>query len=426
MSIIEKALEKLETEAPRVPTQTADGGRKEITDSEQPSESSPHLELTEGGPPSADTQPAAEVGTTQVADDSTSDVPEMTSRGLPRTDTQVVNGAPVAPATEPVFGATIVPGGPPAAPSKAVPGPSDDLDVDGLDAAIPASSGSVETHPSGVRLAVPATARRDVAAVDASVSGDTTKKRIDLDYAALAAAGIITPDTAQSAVAEQVRIIKRPLLLKAALSGADATPNSNVIQVSSALPSEGKTFTSVNLAMSIAMELDRTVLLVDADTARSDVARILGVDEQEGLSDYLINRERPLSEFLVKTDMPKLTVLPAGKHYANMTELFASDDMKAVVDEMAARYSDRIVIFDTAPLLATSGASVIAHLVGQIVLVVEAVRTPQSAVREALAMIEGISHDNVGIVLNKSRDRMGGQYGYGYGYGYGYYFGGKR
>jgi protein-tyrosine kinase len=163
--------------------------------------------------------------------------------------------------------------------------------------------------------------------------------------------------------------------------------------------------------MSIAMELDHSVLLIDADVVKSDVSRLLGIEEAEGLSDFLAQPERALSEFLVKTDIPKLTVLPAGHPRANVTELFASDQMRQLVEEFGRRYTDRIVIMDSPPLLATSGAGVLAHLVGQTVFVVEAVRTPQSAIEEALGQLKSVR--NVGLVLNKSRskDGLGHQYG---------------
>jgi receptor protein-tyrosine kinase len=127
--------------------------------------------------------------------------------------------------------------------------------------------------------------------------------------------------------------------------------------------------------------------------------------------DFLEQPERALSEFLVRTDIDKLTVLPAGRPRANVTELLASEQMRQLVDEFGRRYTDRIVIIDSPPLLATSGAGVLSHLAGQTVFVVEAVRTPQSAIEEALGQLKDIR--NVGLVLNKSRgkDSLGHQYG---------------
>jgi exopolysaccharide/PEP-CTERM locus tyrosine autokinase len=238
-----------------------------------------------------------------------------------------------------------------------------------------------------------------------------TLKHATLNPARLNAAGIITPESERLALVEQFRVIKRPVLMKAARSSDNRVLNGNLVLVTSAVPGEGKTFTAVNLAMSIAMELDHTVLLVDADAAKSDVSRLLGIQEPEGLSDYLAQPERALSEFLVGTDIPKLTVLPAGSARANITELLASDHMRNLVDEFGRRYTDRVVIIDSPPLLAASGASVLAHLVGQTVFVVEAIRTPQSAVREGLALLKDVR--NVGLVLNKNRSKEGLVYQYG-------------
>ena len=244
-----------------------------------------------------------------------------------------------------------------------------------------------------------------------------TLKHASIDLERLAAAGIITPETHQASLVEQFRIIKRPIIMKAAQTGAGRVPNGNLVLVTSAVPGEGKTYTAINLAMSIAAELDHTVLLVDADPAKSDVSRMLGIQEAEGLMDYLAQSTRALSELLVKTDVAKLSVLPSGAPRANTTELLASEDMRRFADELAARYSDRIVIFDSPPLLATSSAGVLARLVGQTVMVVEAIRTPQGALREALELLEPIH--NVGLVLNKSRESFGPGYQYGQYYGYG-------
>ncbi len=238
-----------------------------------------------------------------------------------------------------------------------------------------------------------------------------TLKQVTLNLARLNAAGIITPDSRRAELVEQFRAIKRPLLMKAAQSSDKRVPKGNLVLVTSAVPREGKTFTAVNLAMSIAMELDHTVLLVDADVAKSDVSRLLGIQESEGLADYLAQPERSLSELLITTDIPKLAVLPAGRQRTNITELLASDHMRNLVDEFGRRYPDRIVVIDSPPLLAASGASVLAHLVGQTVLVVEAIRTPQSAVREALSLLTDVR--NVGLVLNKNRGNQGLVYQYG-------------
>jgi len=249
--------------------------------------------------------------------------------------------------------------------------------------------------------------------LDSSPVAKTGSRELRVDLERLSSMGVITPHTTNTVLAEEYRLIKRPLLDRA-MPGLQHVPNGNLIMVTSALPGEGKTFTALNLAMSMAMEMDRTVLLVDADVVRSDVSRVLGIEAVEGLTDYLSEEGVDLGDVLVKTDVPKLTVLPAGRQHKNVTELFASQQMRRLADELSQRYADRIIIFDSAPLLATTGSSVLAATVGQIVMVVEAERTLQRTVKDALKQIERFG--TVNLVLNKGRLQSRSQYGYGYGY----------
>ncbi|MGI9334472.1 MAG: XrtA-associated tyrosine autokinase [Gammaproteobacteria bacterium] len=241
-----------------------------------------------------------------------------------------------------------------------------------------------------------------------------TGQSVEIDFKKLATLGLITPDTLDSETAEEHRVIKRPLLRKVAEGAAQAGVYNNLILVTSSVPGEGKTFTSVNLAISMAMELDHTVLLVDTDVARSGVANVLGISYEHGLTDYLRNEESDLGKLLVKTNIPNLTVLPVGKSYANTTELLSSQEMLRLRDELATRYRDRIVIFDSPPLLAVSGTSVLTEIVGQIVLVVEAVSTSKGALRDALRLLANVPESRIGIVLNKSRETTHKSYRYGY------------
>lgn len=234
--------------------------------------------------------------------------------------------------------------------------------------------------------------------------------------------GVLTPEGGRSRIAEEYRLIKRPLLINAFGQGeTPPLPHGNMIMVTSSLPSEGKSFTAINLAISMATEMENTVLLVDADVTKAAIMKYLGLQGDRGLIDVLQDPSIALSDVLIKTDIAKLTVLPSGRSIANSTELLASSAMRAFVNDISTRYPDRIVIFDTPPLLSTSEASVLASYMGQVVFVVEAERTPQEAIREALSHIAG--HPSVGIVLNKAPSRaMGGDYyGYGYSYGYGSY-----
>lgn len=245
-----------------------------------------------------------------------------------------------------------------------------------------------------------------------------------VDLERLRQMGALTPDAGRSKLAEEYRLIKRPLLVNAFGHGnTPAIENGNLIMVTSSLPGEGKSFTAINLAISMATELESTVLLIDADVAKSSIMRYLGLRAEKGLLDVLRDPSLQLPDVLIKTDIAKLTVLPAGQSFTHATELLASSAMRNFVRDIATRYHDRIIIFDCPPLLATSEASVLATYMGQIVFVVEAERTPQEAIRDALAHIGDCEH--VGLLLNKAPTRsLGGDYyGYGYGYGYGGYGG---
>lgn len=249
---------------------------------------------------------------------------------------------------------------------------------------------------------------------DAELSRD---HRIKLDLKRLQAVGIVDPDTgATNQIAEEFRHIKRPLLMHALGQGASQVHNANLIMVTSSLANEGKTFTSINLAMSMAMEMDKTVLLVDADVARPQIANRFGLKERKGLTDVLLDPDIDLRDVLIRTDFHNLVILPSGRRHPRSTELLASQSMHRLTEELSTRYADRIVIFDSPPMLLTSEARVLAELMGQIVLVVEESVTPRPMVKEALGMLQ--KNEIVGLVLNKSQRKQGSDY-YGYGY-YGY------
>lgn len=240
-------------------------------------------------------------------------------------------------------------------------------------------------------------------------------KRVELDLDGLRAAGLVDPRSKQvNRITEEFRRIKRPLLMNVEGKGASVVPNANMIMVSSALAGEGKTFTSINLALSIAMEMDRTVLLVDADVAKPDVTARLGVESEKGLIDVLLDDSLTLPDVLLRTDIPTLTLLPSGSRHVHSTELLASERMRRLTLELSSRYPDRIVIFDSPPLLLTSEARVVAGLMGQVVVVVEESITQQHAVKEAVESLQ--DNEIVCIVMNKgARESSGDGYGY-YGY----------
>ncbi|MFQ5785354.1 MAG: XrtA-associated tyrosine autokinase [Alphaproteobacteria bacterium] len=231
-------------------------------------------------------------------------------------------------------------------------------------------------------------------------------KRVIIDFEKLRAAGFVVPNDKRTRIGEEFRMIKRPLLLKAFRRGPDAIDNGHLIMLTSAKAGEGKTFTSVSLAMSIASERDLTVLLVDADICNPAILQTLGIQDRNppGLVDLIESGDRDVADIMLRTNQENLSIIPAGHPHAYATELLASDRMARFVQDIAKRYSDRVIIFDSAPLLVSSEPSVLALHVGQIVCVVEAEKTGRAEVRSALNFISACK--NVGLVLNKSRSRI--------------------
>ncbi|NML14396.1 tyrosine-protein kinase family protein [Azohydromonas sp. G-1-1-14] len=248
-------------------------------------------------------------------------------------------------------------------------------------------------------------------------SSPTTSRRVELDLERLAAAHFVTPGSPRTRIADQYRVIKRPLIANALGKGAAPVAHGNRIMVTSALPGEGKTFTAVNLALSIAAELDTTVMLVDADVGRPSVLKTLGLAPGPGLLDVLEGRAT-MPEVLLRTNIDKLTLLSAGTLHDRATEVLASDGMHALLQEVAQRYDDRIIVFDSPPLLLTTEARALASHMGQIIMVVRAGRTSQSDVQAALATIEFCPVKL--LLLNQARGNKFDTYASEYKYGYGY------
>lgn len=236
-----------------------------------------------------------------------------------------------------------------------------------------------------------------VAAPEVAPKVGKVSQTVTINMDNLRRAGMITPDGERTEITEGFRRAKRHLI--ANIVNRRANSSVNLIMVTSSVPGEGKTFCAVNLAISIAMEMDHTVLLVDADVARPSIPAVLGFRAGAGLMDVLLDGRVDLADVLVKTDIEKLTILPAGTAHHRATELLASEAMRILLQEMAQRYSDRVIIFDSPPLLVASEAGVLASHMGQIVIVVEAGKTPQTSLKDALGRIE--SCDNVGLLLNK-------------------------
>lgn len=212
---------------------------------------------------------------------------------------------------------------------------------------------------------------------------------------------------------DQYRRIKRPLLSNAYGKTASLVERGNLILVTSSVPGEGKTFSAVNLALSVAHEKDNTVLLVDGDVAKQGVSRMLGIDKAAGLVDVLENGHLTINDVLLQTDVPNLRILAAGRQDEYVTELLASQRMTDLVNELVDRYDDRVIIMDGPPLLPTPQTQILAGLVGQVVFVVETAKTSQSLVVDALELIP--DGKAAGIVMNKN-EGLTGHGGYYYGH----------
>ena len=245
---------------------------------------------------------------------------------------------------------------------------------------------------------------------DMTTGTSVQRNHIVLDFDRMAAAGFLVPGQTMTREAEEFQRIKRRLLGNMVPGMYESERPANLVLITSSVPSEGKTFISVNLAISIALEIDRTVLAIDTDIVKRDMSKVFGVVNRPGLFDLLAGEEAHLENLLIRTSIPNLTVLPAGNRHAHSTEMLASQRMHDLTDEIAARYSDRVIIFDSPPVLAMTTASALAPLVGQIAIVCEAGSTKHETIRETLHRLEG--HRVTGVILNKSKQAYASGYDY--------------
>ncbi len=239
-----------------------------------------------------------------------------------------------------------------------------------------------------------------------------------LPYKELEAEGMVEPTGKRNQLSEEYRAIKRPILSAIDNANHSGLKHGNIIMVTSSVSGEGKTFSAINLAISIAMERDRTVLLVDGDVTNPSAGQKLGFrPTQPGLTDVLLDTGLNVNDVICQSDIPNLRFLPAGSAAHHVTELLSSRDMQFMIENLSEKYKDQVIVFDSAPMLMTSEASVVADLAGQIVFVVGAETTTRGMVSDSLKMIN--DHGRVGFLLNMTRKKQNNIYGYGYGYGYG-------
>ena len=260
-------------------------------------------------------------------------------------------------------------------------------------------------------IAEGATARRQPRRPAVAAAASKAAITVAIDLRSLEASGHLVPGPGRTQLGEEFRHVKRPLLTNVREAGSPSRRQS-LIMVTSALSGEGKTFCAINLAMSIAAEIDTSVLLVDADVVRPNLLSRLGVPPMRGLLDLLVDPGLAIAQVVAATNVPKLSILSAGTPNVRSTELLASEAMERVLTELAEEDGERVVIFDAPPLLLTSEAQVLASRVGQVVMVVEASETPREAVAQAFAQLEACPV--VMPLLNKAH-RSALPLGYGYG-----------
>ena len=212
------------------------------------------------------------------------------------------------------------------------------------------------------------------------------------------AGGYLPEEGKDRQFAEHFRRIKRPLVDKA-LSGDLAAGDPRVIMVTSALPGDGKTFTSINLALSMALERDISVLLMDCDVAKRHVSDIVGLRDEDGLLDALMNESTDIESLVVQTNVRGLSILPAGKRSEATAELLSSNRMRQIVASLFARNPRRILLLDSPPLLITNEGRTLVKIAGQVVLVVRAGYTARHAVQDAVGMFD--PQQAGGIILNQ-------------------------
>jgi len=221
---------------------------------------------------------------------------------------------------------------------------------------------------------------------------------VAIDRTALAEAGLIVPGGPVTGLAEEFRLVKRQLLATMERHVSQSPEKRRSVLVCSGQPREGKSFCAANLALSLAGERDSEVLLVDGDVAKHDLLALLGIESGSGLVDALADPAADPEAFVIRTDVPGLAVLPAGRQASNVPELLASERTREVLARLIEADPRRIILFDSPPVLMDSVAATLAAHVGQALVVVRADRTTEVDLRESVGLLSACDH--VGLILN--------------------------
>ncbi|MEP7245847.1 MAG: AAA family ATPase [Gammaproteobacteria bacterium] len=271
------------------------------------------------------------------------------------------------------------------------------------------------------RLPRPPGSRRDSTEPLAAPRGGPSRPReprartvtVELNVKSLREQGAMPPEEFANALTDQFRRIKWPIL-ETRIETQGGSRLANRLMITSSVASEGKTFTSLNMALSMAREKDYSVLLVDADVAKRHTTDLLSLGDQPGLTDALADSTIDVESLVAATSVPGLCVLPAGRRTSSAPELFASHRMVEVIEALGSYDPQRVVLFDTSPLLVTNESQVLSKIIDQIVLVVRAEYTTQPMVLEAIGLLD--STKTVRCILNQARASRMTEYYYGYGY----------
>ena len=237
---------------------------------------------------------------------------------------------------------------------------------------------------------------------------------VQFEAATLRDAGLLSPAYEGFKLAREYRQVKRPLIARALGRGMARMSRGYLIMVTSAVSGEGKSFTAVNLALSLSLEKDLRVLLVDADLIKPHITRVLGLAEAPGLVDVLSDPQLDVERVIRATNITKLSLLAAGRATPEANELLSSQRMEQVATALGERDAQRIVLFDSPPLLQSNESQALAQIAGQIVVVVQAGVTPQPLLLDALESLK--DHGGLSLVLNQSMQPAVSPYYY-YGYG---------
>jgi receptor protein-tyrosine kinase len=274
--------------------------------------------------------------------------------------------------------------------------------------------------PAAVAAPTPATVAPTTAAPAALVAPEPVRqaagdsRNVNIDFRVLRQNGMITPDNMTSVISNEFRAVKRKLLQKAR-DPASRAAVSNLVMVTSSLPGEGKTFTSLNLALSLAAERGLHVLLIDADVVRPSIGNVFKMTPREGLTDLLNGKVKNVSDVLCRcVEIPNLSVIFSGAVHAHSPELISSGRMLDLCNDLSKRYPDRIIVIDTPPVLASPEPATLAAYAHQLIMVVAANQTDRHQLRKSLEAVA--SCRDISLLFNKAPSWNESQYTSYYGY----------